>query len=225
MKYLINYIDEYLTNNIPFSFSRFNDGEVGGIVQSNFIASRGDQLVNSRLQSKLKSSIQHRQKNYWVGIPCPKCYPKFNYVAEELVGDYEYKTLAVDLINKNYQKTNSIFKKHFQNKNIHWIGNNEHNTDNFIKEYNILNFSINTSLPSQDAFSQYDNIKNYYENFSNGDVVLISLGPVERILAQEWFKIRPDVTFIGVGSFFDPLTRNISYGYHTKTTKKCQICN
>ena len=41
------------------------------------------------------------------------------------------------------------------------------------------------------------------KRFTSGDVVLLMLGPLGRILASEWTFIRSDVTFIDLGSFFD----------------------
>ena len=72
---------EWFLNNLkektPFSFSRFNDGELGCIMEnSNFIASRGAQKNSTELSYKLKECLTHQQDNYWVGIPCPNCFPK-----------------------------------------------------------------------------------------------------------------------------------------------------
>ena len=59
-----------LENGTPFGFARFNDGEMLGIVQVGSVAARGDQLVDEGLSTALKESLTHRQKNYYVGIPC-----------------------------------------------------------------------------------------------------------------------------------------------------------
>lgn len=44
--------------------------------------------------------------------------------------------------------------------------------------------------------------------FADGDVVLLMLGPLGRILASEWTFIRDKVTFIDLGSFFDMVLWN-----------------
>jgi len=55
--------------------------------------------------------------------------------------------------------------------------------------------------------------------------VILSLGPLERILAKEWFELKDDVTYLGLGSMFDPWTRGVSHSYHKGTLKTCKICN
>lgn len=43
----------------------------------------------------------------------------------------------------------------------------------------------------------------YASQFGRGDVVMIMAGPLGRILASEWTRLRPDVTFLELGSFWD----------------------
>jgi hypothetical protein len=48
----------------------------------------------------------------------------------------------------------------------------------------------------------------------SGDVVLIMCGPLGRILSSEWTWLRPDVTFLEIGSFFDTTTSQREYALH-----------
>lgn len=209
-----------LENNIPFAFSRFNDGEMGGLMYDNFIASRGAQKVSPELRSKLKNSITFKKDNYWVGIPCPECFPEMNKLADDLVGDYPYKTLAVDLINKNYPRFIKEVYPLLQTKKIYWVGGDDQDLSNIQLDI-VKQYKLNTV----NAFKNYDVIKDEYLNFEDGSIVILSLGPLERILAQEWFEKKDTLTYLGFGSMLDPWTRGVQHSYHKGTLKPCKICN
>jgi len=62
--------------------------------------------------------------------------------------------------------------------------------------------------PKTQAFQSHYSIMRtlnftYSQGYAAGDVVLIMLGPLGRILASEWTLLRSDVTFMDLGSFFD----------------------
>ena len=221
---LIDKLENLLVSKTSFAFSRFNDGEMGGIVSTNFVASRGAQKVTRDLQLKLIEAIKFKQKDYWIGLPCSECYPEYSKAASEFVNEYEYTTLAVDLINKNYKSTQAIFKKNFNNRDVYWVGGEDQNINPVVQEYN-FNLLSQYKLPSFDCASSYEEIKDLYREFKDDSTVIISLGPLERVLVKEWFEKNNKVTYLGLGSFFDPLTRGVVHGYHTGSTKKCKICN
>ena len=221
---LIDKLENLLVSKTSFAFSRFNDGEMGGIVSTNFEASRGAQIINKALQSKLIEAIKFKQKDYWVGIPCSDCYPEYSKAALELVNEYEYTTLAVDLINKNYNTTQAIFKRNFKNRDVYWVGGEDQNINEVVREYN-FNLIHQYKLPSFDSAASYEDIKDLYKVFKENSIVIISLGPLERVLVKEWFEKNNKVTYLGLGSFFDPLTRGVILGYHRGGTKKCRVCN
>ncbi len=221
---LIEKLEKLFTTNTPFAFSRFNDGEMGGIASTNFKASRGAQVINKSLQLKLIEAIKFKQKDYWVGIPCSDCYPEYSKAALELVKDYQYTTLAVDLINKNFNTTQAIFKRNFENRDIYWVGGEDQNINEVVQEYN-FNLAQQYKLPTFDSASSYEDIKDLYKVFKKNSIVILSLGPLERVLVKEWFEKNNKVTYLGLGSFFDPLTRGVVHGYHRGGTKKCKVCN
>lgn len=220
---LINNIGNLLESNIPFAFARFNDGEIGGLVNKDFIASRGAQIISLNLKNKLLEALTFKFYNYWVGIPCPVCYPEMHTFADNLLGDYEFKTLAVELINRNYSKFIIEIVPLLKTRNIHWVGGTDQNLKSLLSEgFNIIS---HTKVPIYNAFSAYEEIRGLYSQFNSNDVIILSAGPLERVLAYEWFKARPDVTILGLGSTFDPWTRGVKYGYHAGNIKKCNICN
>jgi hypothetical protein len=220
-----------LKNNVPFGFARFNDGEMMGISQVGSIAARGDQRVDESLSRALTDALTHKQKNYYVGIPCSMCYPNLNHVAKGLVGDYEFLTSAVVTTNKNWKYFIEQFPATVKDKRLIWIGGADQNVDNLSD----LDITVDKKalIPRKDSWRYYDHVLTTFpETFNKGDIVAISLGPTARVLVKEWFKLYPDITFLDVGSNFDPYTRNVWHNCHKgweetgfNLTKRCTECN
>ena len=142
--------------------------------------------------------------------------------AEDLVGEYPYKTLAVDLINKNYSRFIKEGIPLLENYSIYWVGEDDQNLTQVEKRLNIIK---QYKLPKIDGFSHYNLIKNEYTEFKNDSIVILSLGPLERILVKEWFEKNDNVTYLGLGSMFDPWTRGVQHSYHKGDLKSCKVCN
>jgi lysophospholipid acyltransferase (LPLAT)-like uncharacterized protein len=64
MEWLLNNLE----NNIPFAFSRFNDGEMMAIDQVGCVVARGDQYVDQGLSLVLREALEHKQENYYIGF-------------------------------------------------------------------------------------------------------------------------------------------------------------
>jgi hypothetical protein len=220
-----------LRSNIPFGFARFNDGEMMGIDQIGSIVARGDQVVDESLSVALKDAIQHKQENYYVGIPCSQCYPSYNKLAHELVGDYQYLTSAVVTTNKNWKYFMDTFPQSIRGKRLLWVGGDDQNVDELKKIG--LEVAKKGLIPRKNSWKYYNHVLDSFpKNFQEGDVVCISLGPTARVLVKEWFKAMPNITFIDVGSNLDPLTRNVHHNCHKgwdetgfNLTKRCKECN
>ena len=66
----------------------------------------------------------------------------------------------------------------------------------------------------------------FLERYTDGDVVLIMLGPLGRVLASEWCLLRSKVTFIDMGSFWDAeLWGRHQYGGYVASPKACMFKN
>jgi hypothetical protein len=90
-----------------------------------------------------------------------------------------------------------------QGRNIHVVTGEGHDT-------NKLPFKVKSVIRTakHHAFDRdYDTLRKPWfveqSKFAPGDIVLIMAGPFGRILASEWTWLRPDVTFIDQGSFWD----------------------
>ncbi len=228
----MNWFFKNLENNIPFAFARFNDGEMIGVKQAHTVVARGDQYVDETLKQALTAALQHKQENYYVGIPCSLCYPELNKLALSIVGeDYEYLTRAVITTNRNWKTFIDLFPKTMADRRMIWIGGKDQNTDPLIEMG--LNIIKTIKVPNKNSWNYYKALKHKVPQFfESGDIVAISLGPTARVLVKEWFEEYPDITFIDIGSNMDPFTRNVRHNCHKgweetgfNIGKRCEECN
>jgi hypothetical protein len=217
-----------LKNNEPFALGRFNDGEMLGIRNAGQVVARGDQLVSVELQDKLKQAILHRQHRYWVGLPCSTCFPSHFNLAKSLVHpQYPHQTHAVVFTNRNWKKFVGEFPKHINDRNVYWVGGDD-------QDVTKLPFKVTEQykVPKRDAWSLYEDTLPLVDNFAQDSLVLVTCGPMARVLVKEWYEKRPDLTIIDIGSTFDPFTRNVWHNCHKgwgetgfNLTAKCEECN
>lgn len=218
----------HLKEKTPFALSRMNDGEMLGIAQPGTVVSRGYQKVDVSLCFKLTQALTHQQENYYVGLPCGTCYPEHLKVAEELIDkDYKFFTHAVVFVNRNWKRFTEEFPKHVEGRTVYWVGG-----DN--QDIKGLPFEVaeQYKVPAHNAWTSYSEVKGLIENFEEGAVVLVTGGPLSRVLVKEWFEKRPDLTIIDIGSNFDPITKNVWYNYQKgweetgfNLTARCKECN
>ena len=61
------------------------------------------------------------------------------------------------------------------------------------------------TVRSRDAFPRsYDEHEAAWRAFDDDDVIIITAGPVGRLLAVHWHTKQPRATYLELGSFFDP---------------------
>ena len=217
-----------LKNKEPFALGRFNDGEMLGIWQAGQVVARGDQLVSVELRDKLTQALVHMQHQYWVGLPCSKCFPEHSNLAKSLVHpQYPYQTHAVVFTNRNWKKFVDEFPNHINDRNVYWVGGDD-------QDVTKLPFTVTEQykVPKRDAWSEYENTLSLVDGFAQDSIVLVTCGPMARVLVKEWYEKRPDLTIIDIGSTFDPFTRNVWHNCHKgweetgfNLTAKCKECN
>ena len=204
-----------LTNSTPFAFSRFNDGEMLGICsEPGVTVARGDQKISSELKVALISSMSHQQKNYFVGVTCPHCIKLAFYdVGMRLASDHRYVVRAVATTNRNWAKVTVAMRDACAQRNIRFISGDDQDLS-FLRNEMKLNIIEQVKVPRQDSWASIQELQPYIETVEDGDIVMLSLGPTARVLAQRWFKQNPCATFLDVGSNFDPFTRNVWHRCH-----------
>lgn len=222
---------DYLNNCNPFALARFNDGEAMAMFDPNALVARGDQRSSLLLQKKLFEALQGKEENYFVGLPCSLCYPHLAQpLGQAVQTDDEFKTHAVVFTNRNWKRAVKDITEAVQGRPVYWMSGDDQDPKKIpgIKEVLVDHFKV----PTQDAFASYQNVKDWHEKFPAGSVVFLSCGPLARVLAKEWFEARPEVTFIDIGSTFDPFTRGVEHNCHKgwdetgfNLVKRCEECN
>lgn len=217
-------IASFLRGNIPFCFSKMNDGEMSSILKIDTPISRGYQSPNPGLSEKLKQALQYKAHNYFVGMPCKFCYSGHHRMAMMLAGDEKYNENAFYpaniLINSNYIKTKNLLEEVLPNKNVSIVINENANIDRLPFTPKLV-----VKVPESNSWDVFDKVKTINRLFNDGDVVLLLCGPLGRVLCYEWYKANNKITLLELGSFYDNLTMNKAYMYHTGTVPLCQGCN
>ncbi len=207
-----------LKNEEPFALARFNDGEMTGIEQVGSVVARGDQRVNEELHNKLKEALSHRQEDYWIGKPCSLCFPTNRDTYEDIVpSSYSYQTHATVLINNGrWWKTFDKVCEYTSSRSIVWIGGASQDLSDFRdKGLDIEQIRV----PEQNSWRDYEKLSTL--EFNTGEVVMLSCGPLSRVLARDYYKNNTGITVLDLGSVFDPLTRGVWFRCHTHNGEYC----
>ena len=220
-----------LEERTPFCFVRLNDGEMNAILKIDFPISRGDDISCVNMSKQLNNILidECDDPNVFIGIPCKICYNDLYIHCMEVLTLHKSENFIANnvidaniLINNNYDNTLTKFMELLPDKNIIIIGN-ELADFSQLKKINI-NANRTYAVSSKNAFkNDYDMLKNI--DVEDGSVVLTLCGPLGRVLCYELYKKFKNSTFIDLGSFFDPLTRQISFLYHTNNHKHCDNCS
>ena len=199
-----------------------------GIAAVGAEVARGDQKVNSDLQTKLIEAISHKQENYWIGKPCGSCFPAWRLIFNNYVDEYyKYLTHAVLFCNNgHWGDFVDIYVDAVKDRTVCWVGGDDQDLER-PKQFLNKDFHVdkNYTVPTKDAWSAYDKVKDIYKDLEPDSVVCLSCGPMSRVLAYEWFKQRPDCTILDLGSTFDPFTRDVWWRCHAGTLPYCPECN
>ncbi len=220
----VNKILENAKNGIPQALSRYNDGEVGIMFNKHFMAARGHQRGSIGLQTALLDAIKYEQENYWKGLPCPVCMRKQRGLLElqDMINyEYPYNTCAVVNTNRNLEKFSFGLQEALKHKQVVWVSGDD-------QDLSPLNFNVveHIKFCRRNSWELYENIKGRCLSAARPHrVFLLSCGPTARVLARTLFQLRPDCSFLDIGSTYDNLTRDVWHKCHKGTLKKCEGCN
>jgi hypothetical protein len=209
MSYNLDYFVDKLSKKEPFAINRFNDGEMGVILNTHGVVSRGDQKSSTYLKLKLLEAVTYRHYNYFVGMPDRKFKSAYDN-AKMIVGDYKNITSSVIFHDDNWTDAlRGIVKNADKFDNIVWVGSRKHDTGR-------LPFRIDRHITTRhkDSFKEYGKIRSH--QIEPGSLVFVSCGPLGRILTKEWFEWDRSLTILEVGSVFDPMTQNVWRPYQKR---------
>lgn len=218
-----------LENNINFSIARFNDGEILAMCGENGqFTARGDQQINDSLRENLVRAVKHEQENYWKCFPCSTCFKKHREIADSYIRkDYEYKCLATIFGNSNWRNFIRKFPEAIKDRgDVIFVSGDDQNPSHLW--FMPIITKVHVTIPNKNSWQYYQDVRDntgLIKEFTRNTIVLLSCGPLSRVLVCDWFQKYPDCTFIDIGSCFDPFTRNVWHNYHLGNTKFCPECN
>lgn len=214
----MNTILHRIEQNQRISFARFNDGEIGAILGDLSDTSRGKQHVTPQLVKRLSEALKYRDKDYFIGIPCPECYPNYYKFTKRELGDYENQILAVSISNSHYNTFKSELLELLKDKNVAIIAEKR-----FYLPLNNVHF----------YFAERENADNDVDKLINSmgehDYYILTIGAASRYLAMKLHQKGENA--LDLGSIFDPekgknLLKAHNWPYKYKNAQKhCPICN
>jgi hypothetical protein len=210
---IIDHFIELTAARKPWAFARFNDGEMGLIMRTMGHASRGHQKASESLREALLDALVHRQENYYVGIPSPR-FGEARDKAIELLGDDHPTMVESTALTHHWRTWVDKFPDVIQGRPVTWVVGRGMN----IESAPLANAGPTTviTVPSNNAWEFWQKSGGDPARLRNEAIVLMSCGPLSRVLTRRWFERRPDCTFVEVGTLYDPWTRNIKRKYHRR---------
>lgn len=196
---------QLLKDRQPFAFAHFNDGEFSFI--RDFINKEDHQDWYGRKQhqydplvgERLLQAARYQKKNYFVGVPCSRCHTELRQLADEIVGDYEYKVPAMTL-HHNLARLPEILSL-LKGREIYFFKNENQNLA-LLKELGIdISPERVFNVPFKNSYLQFEKFRD--RSFADGAVVLSTVGMLAKILIKPWFENNPATTFITLGSILD----------------------
>jgi GT2 family glycosyltransferase len=234
---LLKIIDK-LNNNIPFTLTRFGDGEMMIIENTAIDLSKkfhGEHAFNpkdskyQKLRAEMIEAIRYKSSNYYVGLPCPTCVG--NEKSKKMYNFCEQSDLNVTwatlFVNSNYDTFESKFPNSIKNKEIVLVCHKNANTT-YLKtnNYNILKeFRVGANAWYND-YDMIENIINYSKKLNPNTVFLFMAGTFAKICMYKIHKERQDLFLIDIGSSLDLKlslgeTRNYLKNNHKNRKKEC----
>jgi hypothetical protein len=222
----MNTILDRISKGQHVSLSRFNDGEVGALRGNLKETSRSHQKVTPELVERLKWALHYRKEGYYIGIPCPICYPTyFNYVRRQLdLGTPEYpegyphQILAVSTTNNHYHYFKGELMAILRNKNVGIVADRKVQLPLTDVTWYICD--------EKNADSQVEEV---FVALQEHDYYILTIGASSRWLAAKLHEAGKNA--LDLGSIFDPEKNRPlpvhewkgKYGW--KGRKYCPICN
>ena len=213
-----------LKNKIPFSFSKYADGEFEILANHKITNCDNwtfDPNIDNKYHQELMNSFTFNEDGYFVGISCPCCV-KINdveWMRNNVGANNNYLTWANLFVNGNYNTFKELFIPEFKNHDIVLLANK--NVDP-----NKLPFKIDEFIPIgntawKENFNLVDELPKM--NYKN-KLFLFCAGPLGNMLAAKMWKYNKNNIYMDIGSTLNPWLVGNNRGYlHGSDTinKKC----
>ena len=207
---------------LPFAFVHYNDGE---FMAANFEGQRGqaaatplgNQVFSSALRTAVHASMGTVYPHLYAGVPCALEFPRHANASKTLVAvPVERQLPAVVWQNGNYALLRALLPRLLRRRTsatgvggrLHLVGSQYNDIRRFVNLTGLHPVSV-LRAPAKSAFSHRQSIRKSggQLGWAAGDVVLVCVGLLGRILVTDWMTLFPEVTFLELGSFFNPFFR------------------
>lgn len=197
------YFKALLNLHIPFSVTRYGDGEMyvfeGRLGRNAVQEFQFD--GQEHLQQELLESYEHKQDNYFVGVPCKCCVGEANFnKMKELSKKEDGKlTWANIFVNSNFTFFQDSIVPQFKKYKVNMVapGSPENLPFDVANFYEVgYNAWVNNA-------GVYDDLVEYISsNKVEGELFLFCAGPFAKTLSYKLFKQFPQNTYLDLGSVF-----------------------
>lgn len=201
----LQYIQTMLEEKVPFSISRFGDGEMMILNNQNLnLLNKGEFNFQGQdhLRKDLENSFTHNQDNYYVGIACPCCVGEDkSYSMKKATSLPENKlTWANILVNSNYPYFRDAIVPRFVEYTVTVVAPGDIDGLPFKVDHR---YSIGPDawVHNADVYDQLVNQLNKEKD--DHHLVVLCAGPFANILCHKLFSRFPSNTIIDAGSVFN----------------------
>jgi hypothetical protein len=213
----MNQILHRISTGQRISLARFNDGEVGAMVGDFTVTSRGKQDVTDRLKMDLASALHYKSEGYFIGIPCPECYPTYYKVVKQTIKGYQNQILAVSTTNNHYNYFKTELLSLLKDKSVGIVADRRLDLP--------LNNVTYYTCSGENALNDIDSLM---ERLEDHDYYILTIGAASRILAHKLHEKGKNA--LDLGSIFDPekgkpLKAHIWPSKYQNSQNYCPICN
>ena len=205
---------------LPFAYVHFNDGELGAAMRTSGKVPNGKTHYSAELKAAVRRAMNATHPYLYTGLPCPNEFKMHHAKALELVRtEKARRTTATIFINGNYKFVLPLLpciihhRQLHRGSRLHMLVSTAANMTLFHSQTELVPYTV-IRTPPTDSVRAFSTILLKATLFEPGDIVVVESGVLGRLLVAEWVAMRPDTTFLEIGSFFDPQLGFRKIAYH-----------
>ena len=214
---------------LPFAFTHFMDGEIGALTwrppgkhnctiwcflkTTNCTAQATpnlNQVYSAELQGAIGRAMRTEHPLLYAGVPCTQVQRGIARKVLRVIPDpFRHRTLGALFHDGNYGGLCHILalllrRRAVRGSGIHLVVSEGADAKRFTAQLRLPPLRSVLRVPHKSSFRAYTGLANAMSGFAAGDIVILCCGMLGRILATAWVHQQPTVTFLEVGSHFNP---------------------
>lgn len=187
-----------------FALVRFGDGEMRAMNGEYFVSGNGEWqtefLKTNTVVNLLRQSFTYKDDEYYVGIVCPCCQGRENFVkmADASEQEEDNLTFANVFVNSNWKHFRDHFLPSLKERKVFLVTHK-----NSVSNLTNLPFDgIYIQTEDNAWVEDFPNLLNelLYHAQNDNNIFLISAGPYANILVNQLWQFNKNNTYIDVGS-------------------------